>query len=121
MTLDQIFADIFKDDFEIAQHNFLTSLVGYSLVCYVLKIKDRHNGNILLDAEGHIIHIDFGFMISNSPGGIDFESAPFKLTEVARSLTIGIREHTRRLREQPLPVLQNSLLAGLHSTKEVCR
>lgn len=34
----------------------------------------------MLDDEGHIIHIDFGFMLSNSPGGINFEAAPFKLT-----------------------------------------
>lgn len=26
------------------------------------------------------MHIDFGFMLSNSPGGVNFESAPFKLT-----------------------------------------
>ncbi|KAK9162615.1 hypothetical protein Syun_003517 [Stephania yunnanensis] len=43
-------------------------------------VKDRHNGNLLIDEEGHIIHIDFGFMLSNSPGGVNFESAPFKLT-----------------------------------------
>lgn len=29
--------------FEQAQDNFLRSLVGYSLVCYILQIKDRHN------------------------------------------------------------------------------
>jgi phosphatidylinositol kinase/protein kinase (PI-3 family) len=33
-----------------------------------------------MDAYGHIIHIDFGFMLVTSPGGINFESAPFKLT-----------------------------------------
>ena len=35
---------------------------------------------MLLGGAGHLIHIDFGFMLSNSPGGVNFESAPFKLT-----------------------------------------
>ncbi|OBA22191.1 kinase-like protein [Metschnikowia bicuspidata var. bicuspidata NRRL YB-4993] len=63
-----------------AQENFAKSLASYSIICYVLQIKDRHNGNIMLDNEGHIIHIDFGFLLSNSPGSVGFEAAPFKLT-----------------------------------------
>ncbi|GAB4855690.1 Phosphatidylinositol 4-kinase beta 1 [Ancistrocladus abbreviatus] len=66
--------------FKLAQRSFVESMAGYSLVCYLLQVKDRHNGNLLLDEDGHIIHIDFGFMLSNSPGGVNFESAPFKLT-----------------------------------------
>ncbi|KAI4317111.1 hypothetical protein L6164_025015 [Bauhinia variegata] len=66
--------------FKLAQRNFVESMAGYSLVCYLLQVKDRHNGNLLMDEEGHIIHIDFGFMLSNSPGGVNFESSPFKLT-----------------------------------------
>ena len=67
--------------YKTAIKNFIYSLAGYSLVCYFLQIKDRHNANILIDNKGHLIHIDFGFMLSNSPGkGLKFENAPFKLT-----------------------------------------
>lgn len=60
---------------------FVRSLASYSVICYILQIKDRHNGNILLDNEGHVNHIDFGFLLSNAPGGFGFETAPFKLTQ----------------------------------------
>jgi hypothetical protein len=49
--------------FSAAQHNFIVSLATYCIVCYILSLKDRHNGNILIDNTGHIIHIDFGFIL----------------------------------------------------------
>ncbi|CVK94092.1 uncharacterized protein FPRO_10753 [Fusarium proliferatum ET1] len=67
-------------EFQAGVDAFKKSLAAYSIISYVLQLKDRHNGNVLVDSEGHIIHIDFGFMLSNSPGSVGFEAAPFKLT-----------------------------------------
>lgn len=70
-----------QKQYERAVHNFADSLAAYSLVCYILQIKDRHNANMIIDKEGHLIHIDFGFMLTDAPGkGLRFETAPFKLT-----------------------------------------
>ncbi|KAH7143991.1 kinase-like domain-containing protein [Dactylonectria macrodidyma] len=69
-----------SEPFKAGVDAFKKSLAAYSIISYVLQLKDRHNGNVLVDSEGHIIHIDFGFMLSNSPGSVGFEAAPFKLT-----------------------------------------
>ena len=98
-TLSDLFASLFgapsTKEHRRAIRNFCNSCAAWAVVCYFLQIKDRHNGNILLHANGHIVHIDFGFMLTNSPGGnMNFESAPFKLTSEYVQLMGGVRSLT---------------------------
>jgi len=69
-SLNAFFEHYYGKDDEKARKRFCRSLAAYSLICYFLQIKDRHNGNIFLHKSGHICHIDFGFFLSNAPGKI---------------------------------------------------
>lgn len=68
-------------DLKTAIHAFVSSMAAYSIVSYLIGIKDRHNGNVMLDEDGHVIHIDFGFVFGLAPGkAASMETCPFKLT-----------------------------------------
>ncbi|KAJ0010169.1 hypothetical protein Pint_34609 [Pistacia integerrima] len=88
-TTDGGLYEIFQQDygpvgspsFETARENFIISSAGYAVASLLLQPKDRHNGNLLFDNKGRLVHIDFGFILETSPGGnMRFESAHFKLS-----------------------------------------
>ncbi|KAE9586651.1 hypothetical protein Lal_00004922 [Lupinus albus] len=88
-TTDGGLLEIFQQDFgpvgtasfEAARQNFIISSAGYAVASLLLQPKDRHNGNLLFDNAGRLVHIDFGFILETSPGNnMRFESAHFKLS-----------------------------------------
>ncbi|CAA0827597.1 Phosphatidylinositol 4-kinase alpha 1 [Striga hermonthica] len=77
----QDFGPVGSPSFEAARENFLISSAGYAVASLLLQPKDRHNGNLLFDNVGRLVHIDFGFILETSPGNnMRFESAHFKLS-----------------------------------------
>ena len=96
-----------------ARLNFIKSLAAYSVVSFILQIKDRHNGNILIDDFGNLVHIDFGFIFDWSPGkDICLESANLKM----------IREFIKILREsvkaEPYQLFVQRIIKGYHAVCE---
>jgi phosphatidylinositol 4-kinase len=80
LWFEQKFGGIHSNEFKTAIENYIASQAAYSIVTYLLAIKDRHNGNIMIDKDGHIIHIDFGFVFGLAPGKqFSMEKAPWKL------------------------------------------
>ena len=93
--------------------NLADSLAAYSLVCYILQIKDRHNGNILIhEKDGSLIHIDFGFILASRL--LNFETAPFKITgDIIRLLGGMNGDGFKRFRERMIEGYQ-----ALHEDNE---
>ena len=97
MSLKDYFIAKYGDEdssaFQRARENFVLSMAGYAIASFILWVKDRHNGNILVDDDGHLIHIDFGFTFSISPGGdIGFERASWKCPDEFVELMGGDRD-----------------------------
>nr|CAH8867278.1 unnamed protein product [Trichobilharzia regenti] len=107
-----------SEAFLTAQQNFVQSTAAYCLVGYLFQVKDRHNGNILLDNEGHVIHIDYGFILSSSPGkNLGFETSPFKLTLEQVNVMGGIGSD---LFEYFKLLLLRGLLAARKHMEQIC-
>jgi phosphatidylinositol kinase/protein kinase (PI-3 family) len=44
----------------------------------------------MINRRGQLIHIDFGFILGISPGNMNFETAPFKLTSEMVDLYVAL-------------------------------
>ncbi|KAK6731035.1 hypothetical protein RB195_007479 [Necator americanus] len=73
--------------------NYVRSLAGYCVMCYVLGVGDRHLDNLLLCENGRLFHVDFGFILGRDPKPLP---PPMKLTSEMLQAMGGIKsDHFR--------------------------
>ncbi|WKX92385.1 hypothetical protein Q1695_010425 [Nippostrongylus brasiliensis] len=73
--------------------NYVRSLAGYCVMCYVLGVGDRHLDNLLLCENGRLFHVDFGFILGRDPKPLP---PPMKLTHEMLQAMGGIKsDHFR--------------------------
>lgn len=46
---------------------YIITAAGYSVITYLLGVGDRHLDNLLLSESGHLIHVDFGYILGRDP------------------------------------------------------
>uniref|UniRef100_A0A8L8K2Q3 Phosphatidylinositol 3-kinase catalytic subunit type 3 n=1 Tax=Heligmosomoides polygyrus TaxID=6339 RepID=A0A8L8K2Q3_HELPZ len=68
--------------------NYVRSLAGYCVMCYVLGVGDRHLDNLLLCENGRLFHVDFGFILGRDTKPLP---PPMKLTNEMLQAMGGIK------------------------------
>ncbi|KAK1939570.1 phosphatidylinositol 3-and 4-kinase domain containing protein [Babesia divergens] len=67
----------FVDDL-VKRLNFVGSLASYSVLTHLLGVGDRHNDNLILSKSGHVVHVDYGYILGSDPRLLPLP--PFKLS-----------------------------------------
>ncbi|KAI8887127.1 phosphatidylinositol 3-kinase [Backusella circina FSU 941] len=51
----------------MVMETYIRSCAGYCVITYLLGVGDRHLDNLLLSPDGHLFHVDFGFILGRDP------------------------------------------------------
>eukprot|EP01091_Cochliopodium_minus_P019361 TRINITY_DN8117_c0_g1_i1.p1 TRINITY_DN8117_c0_g1~~TRINITY_DN8117_c0_g1_i1.p1 ORF type:complete len:583 (+),score=178.67 TRINITY_DN8117_c0_g1_i1:245-1750(+) len=65
--------------YDTCKNNFTTSCAGYILTSYVLGLGDRHNDNIMIQKNGKLFHIDFGYFLGHKTTFLNIQREPGKI------------------------------------------
>jgi len=77
---------------------YVRSCAGYCVITYLLGVGDRHLDNLLLTTDGHLFHIDFGYILGRDPKPMP---PPMKLSKEMVDGMGGINsEHYQQFRTQ---------------------
>jgi hypothetical protein len=69
---------LFSLYFDVSFRITCVPAAGYCVITYILAVGDRHSENLMLTTSGHLVHIDFGFILGRDPKPMQ---PPFKLSK----------------------------------------